>query len=154
MATSIGSEASIPNPALQSFSALVGEWKTTGSHPYVPDTTFHGRTTFDWLEGGAFLIMRSEIDEPKIPSGIAIFGSDDEAQKSFMLYFDERGVSRKYDVTMTRNQLEWSRADPSFSQRFIIAIEDDGNKMIGKGEMSRDGKAWERDLSLTYVRLA
>ena len=66
----------------------------------------------------------------------------------------KRGVSRKYDVTMTGNQLEWSRADPSFSQRFTIAIEGDGNKMIGKGEMSRDGKAWERDLSLAYLRLA
>jgi hypothetical protein len=152
MATNVGSEASIPNPALQSFNVLVGEWSTTGSHPYFPGTTFHGRATCDWLEGGAFLIMRTEIDEPQIPSGIAIIGSDDQARKYFMLYFDERGVSRKYDVTMTGNQLEWSRADPGFSQRFTITIEDDGNKMIGNGEMSREGKSWEKDLSLTYER--
>jgi hypothetical protein len=29
------------------------------------------------LDGGAFLIMHSEIDEPEVPSGIAIIGSDD-----------------------------------------------------------------------------
>jgi hypothetical protein len=154
MATKIGSAALIPNPALDPFRVFVGEWKTTGSHPYLPGTTLHGRTSFDWLEGGAFLIMRSEVDDPNIPSGVAIFGSDDAAKKYSMLYVDERGVSRKYDVTMTGNQLTWWRDEPSFSQRFTLAIEDDGNKMVGKGEMSRDGAAWEKDLALTFVRLS
>jgi hypothetical protein len=96
--------------------------------------------------------MHSEIDEPEIPSGVAIVGSDDVAGKYFMLYFDERGVSRKYDVTMSANQLTWWRDDPSFSQRFTITIADDGTKMRGEGEMSRHGAAWERDLTLTYIR--
>src|SRR5438034_9356528 len=78
-------EASIPNPALEPFAVLVGKWKTVGTHPLVPGTTFHGHTSFDWLEGGAFLVMHSEIDEPEIPSGIAIFGSDDAAGEYFML---------------------------------------------------------------------
>ena len=43
--------------------------------------------------------MRSEIDEPEIPSGLAIFGSDNATGEYFMLYFDERGVSRKYNVS-------------------------------------------------------
>src|SRR3954470_2493290 len=97
----IGSEALVPNPALRPFGVLVGQWRTTGTHPLVPGTTFHGRTSFAWHEGGAFLLMRSEIDESDIPSGVAIFGSDDEAGTFFMAYFDERGVSRKYDVTLT-----------------------------------------------------
>jgi hypothetical protein len=149
----IGGEALIPNPALQPFEVLTGEWKTTGKHPEVLDTTFHGRTSFTWHEGGSFLIMRSEIDEPEIPSGIAIFGSDDVAKTYYMLYFDERGVSRKYDVTITNNQLTWRRDDPNFSQRSSITIEDDGNTMTSKGEMSRDGAPWEEDLSLSYVRV-
>lgn len=153
MASLIGSEALRPNPALQPFEALVGEWQTTGTHPYVPGTIFHGRTSFAWYEGGAFLIMRSEIDEPEIPSGVAVFGGDDAAEAYFMLYFDERGVSRKYDVTMTGTLLTWRRDGPDFSQRNTIAIEDGGNTMVGKGEMSRHGAAWEDDLSLTYVRV-
>jgi len=153
MTRKIGSEALIPNPTLQSFEGLVGEWRTTGSHPYLPGTTLHGRTSFDWLEEGAFLIMRSEIDNPNFPSGVAIFGSGDVAKDYFMLYFDERSISRKYDVTMKGNTLEWWRDEPSFPQRFTIAIEDDGNTMVGEGEMSRDGAAWEKDLALTFVRL-
>ncbi len=149
----IGSKALIPNPALKPFAVLIGEWQTSGSHPYLPHTVLHGRTSFEWLEGGAFLIMRSEIDEPRFPDGIEIFGSDDVAKKFFMLHFDERGVSRKFDVTIEGNQLKWWRDDPSFSQRYNLTIEDNGNKLVSKGEMSRDGGAWEKDLELTYTRI-
>ncbi|MGH2549487.1 MAG: DUF1579 family protein [Thermomicrobiales bacterium] len=152
MMTTIGSEASIPNPALEFFGALIGEWQTTGTHPHVPGTTFHGRVSFAWLEGGAFVIMHSEIDEPGIPSGIAIFGSDDAAKTYFMIYFDERGVSRKYDVTISEKQLAWQRDDPSFSQRATATIEDD-SRIVTKGEMSRNGAAWENDLELVYTRI-
>lgn len=152
MTSPIGSEALIPNPALQPLAALVGEWRTTGTHPLVPGTTLHGRTSFTWHEGGAFLLMRSEIDEPEIPSGTAVFGSDDAAGTYFMLYFDERGVSRKYDVTVTGNQVMWRRAEAGFSQRWTMTVDDGGTTLAGKGEMSRDGGAWEDDLALTYVR--
>jgi hypothetical protein len=148
----IGSEALIPNPALQPFAALVGEWRTTGTHPLLPGVVFHGRTSFAWHEGGAFLIMHSEIDKAEVPSGVAIFGSDDDAGTYFMVYFDERGVSRKYDVTVAGNTMTWRRDTPSFSQRNTISIA--GDELVSKGEMSRDGGAWEGDLSLTYVRVA
>ena len=153
VATNIGSKALIPNPTLNPFQVLRGEWQTTGSHPYFPDTTLHGRTSFAWLEGGAFLIMHAELDDPNFPSGVVIVGSDDAAQQYFMLYFDERGVSRKYDVAMSGSQLKWWRDEPSFSQRFTITIEADGNTMVGQGEMSREGAAWEKDLALTLVRV-
>ena len=103
-------KAAIQNPALKAFSVLVGEWQTVGSHPYLPDTTLHGRTSFTWIEGGAFLVMRSEIAEEKIPAGIAIFGSDDASGEFFMLYFDERKVSRKYQVSFQDNILNNSVA--------------------------------------------
>lgn len=146
-------EASIPNPALAPLTPLVGEWKTVGTHPMVPGTTFHGRTSFTWLEGGAFLVMHSQIDEPEIPSGIAVFGSDDASETLFMLYFDERGVSRKYDVSFRDATLKWWRTAPDFSQRFTGRIADDGRTIVGEGELCRDGQTWEGDLQLTYTRL-
>jgi hypothetical protein len=145
-------EASIPNPALKPLSALIGKWRTVGTHPLVPGTTFHGHTTFEWVEGGAFLIMHSEIDEPGIPSAIAIFGSDDSTGEYFMLYFDERGVSRKYEVTLRDNTLKWWRNAPGFSQRFAGTFVDGGRTIVGKGELSKDGSRWEGDLQLTYTR--
>lgn len=152
MSRSIGQEAAKPNPALQRFGALVGEWQTEGTHPHVPGTTFHGRTVFQWIEGGAFLMMRSEIDEPEIPSGLAIIGSDDTAGTFYMLYFDERGVSRKMQTTLQDGVWTWWRDDPKFSQRFTTTLTEGAHAMASKGEMSKDGGAWEPDLQLTYKR--
>jgi len=118
MADTIGSEAAIPNPALQPLGFLVGEWRTEGSHPLMPGKILQGRTSFGWSDGGAFLVMRSEIDEPGIPSGIGIFGADDDANECSMLYFDERGVSRRYLVEVRSDQWKWWRDTPGFSQRF------------------------------------
>jgi hypothetical protein len=146
-------EASIPNPTLKLFSVLIGNWTTTGTHPLVPDTILHGRASFEWLENGAFLITRSEIDEPEFPSHVAIFGSDDLVDEYFMLYFDERAVSRKYQVTLQDNIWKMWRNAPGFSQRFTGTIVDDGNTIIGKWELSRDDTSWEKDLELTYKRV-
>lgn len=146
-------EASIPNVALQPLTPLVGRWKTVGTHPLIPGTTFHGHTSFTWFEGGAFLVMHSQIDEPGIPSAIAVFGSDDESDTLFMLYFDERGVSRKYEVTLRDATWQWWRNAPGFSQRFTGRIVDGGRTIIGQGELCRDGHTWEGDLQLTYTRI-
>ena len=146
-------EASIPNPALKPFGVLIGTWTTMGTHPLIPETIVHGRTSFEWLENGAFLMMRSEIDEPGIPSGLAIFGSDDSAGEYFMLYFDERGVSRKYEVSLHEDVWKMWRNAPGFSQRFTGTIVDGGNTIIGESELSRDDSSWQQDLQLTYKRL-
>ncbi len=143
----------ILNPALEPFSVLIGEWKTIGTHPKLPGITLHGHTSFNWMEGGTFLIMHSEMDEGKIPSGIAIFGSDNTKSEYFMLYFDERKVSRKYEVVFKDNVLKWWRNAPEFSQRYTFTFTDNNNTIIGKGEISGDGTTWEQDLDLTYTRV-
>jgi len=145
--------ASIPNPALEPFRVMVGNWNTSGTHGLVPDTILHGRTSFEWLEKGAFLLMRSQVEDPRFPSMVAIIGSDDAEGKYYMLTFDVRGVSRKYDVTLRDNIWKWWRNAPGFFQRYEGTIVDDGNKIIGKGELSRDSKTWEKDLNLTYTRV-
>lgn len=149
----IGLKAKIPNPALRPFSSFVGDWRTTGTHPAVPGTTLHGRASFAWLDGGAFLVWRSELDHPQFPAGIAIFGTDDVAKAWFISYFDERGVSRKYDVTVEGEGFTMRRNDPTFSQRATFTMEAGGDRIVSRGEMSRDGAAWEPDLSLIYERL-
>ncbi|HTL33589.1 MAG TPA: hypothetical protein VL326_10710 [Kofleriaceae bacterium] len=151
----MANRAAKQNPALHALSAIVGEWTTSGSHPLVPGVTLHGRTSFLWIEGGAFLRMESELDDRRFPNGIAIIGSDDNAGTLYMLYFDERGVSRKYNVEVDEDEQGWRwwRDDPKLAQRFKVTIEDGGNKMVGKGEMAKDGGEWEGDLDLTYTRL-
>lgn len=146
-------EAAIPNPALEPLSMLIGEWKTEATHPYFANRTFHGHASFNWIEGGAFILMHSGFNEEGIPSGIAIYGSDDATGEYFMLYFDERKVSRKYEVSMHDNVLKWWRNAPGFSQRYSYTFVDNGDTIMGKGELSRNGTDWEKDLEIKFTRL-
>jgi hypothetical protein len=142
------------NPALAPLDRAVGTWTVTGSHPYLPGRTLRGRVTFERIEGGAFIRMHSKPDDPEIPEGIALFGTDDADDSCVMLYFDERGVARRYAVALEANGFTWSRDAAELSQRFRVAIASDGSTMEGEGTMKRDGSDWEPDLRLSYVRAA
>ncbi len=141
------------NPALAVLERAVGTWAVTGSHPAFPGRTLRGRVTFEPIDGGAFVRMRAAMAEPEFPDGVAIFGTDGSRDTCTMLYFDERGVSRRYDVTLTGNRLVWARDEAGFAQRTTLTIDEDGARMTGAGEMSRAGGGWEGDLSLSYERI-
>jgi hypothetical protein len=142
-----------PNDALSSFAPLIGEWRMSATHPMLPGERFHGTSSFEWLEGGAFVLWRSAIDDARFPAGVAIFGSDNERGEYFMLYFDSRGVSRKYDIAVDGKTIRWSRNAPKLSQRNTWTVAEDGRSFAGKGEMSRDGGAWEGDLEVEFTRV-
>lgn len=147
---SFGKSPRIPNPALRVFDVLIGEWSWEGAHPMLPGVTLTGHTSFEWLEGGAFMIMHSRNEQGKIPNAVAIFGSDNSMAGLYMLYFDERGISRKQDVSFEGNVLRWWRNDPKFLQRNTLTFSPDRKTIVSKGEMSREGGPWEDDLSMTY----
>ena len=148
--SSVGGAANKPNPALKPFEFLIGDWRTTGTHPMTRGRQLLGRTSFTWHEGGAFLMMRSEVDEPGFPDGVAIIGSDDAAGRFSMIYFDERGVSRVMDVTVAEDSVTWRHDDPKFAQRLTIRREED--RLISKGLMSENGGPWTDDLSQVFER--
>jgi hypothetical protein len=145
-------EPTNPNPALIAFAVLIGEWEVIGTHPLVPNTTLTGHCSFKWIEEGAFISWHSEVHQKEFPKGVAIFGSDDAKGEYIMLYYDERKVSRKYKVSFKDNVLKWWRDAPGFSQRYTWTISDNGNTIIGKGELSKDGTTWEKDLEQTFTR--
>lgn len=97
--------------------------------------------------------MHAEVDNENVPTGVAIFGSDDSKGEYFMLYFDERKVSRKCDVAFEEGVLKWWRNAPGFSQRYTFTFVNNGDTIITKGELSKDGTTWEKDLDLTYTRV-
>ncbi|MEJ7627108.1 MAG: hypothetical protein WKF35_09605 [Ferruginibacter sp.] len=130
-------KASIQNPFLKTLETLFGEWKTVGTHPQFNDTILHGHASFKWIEGGAFLIIHSEIYHNKFPDTISFFGSDNSLGEYFMLSFDEREVSRKHVVFFQDNVLKWWRNTTGFSQLYTFTFTDNGNTIISKGELSK-----------------
>lgn len=146
-----GAEARIANPALEPLHFLLGSWRTSGTHPLLPGEVLMGRTSFSRHEGGAFLIVRSRIDHPPIPDGLAIVGCDGGAGRFAMLYFDEREVSRLFDLTAGDRTVTWRRDDPELAQSTTIAA-DGPDRLVGRGRMSEKGGAWAGDLSLVDER--
>ena len=149
------------NPVLDHLDALVGEWETEATHPYLPNAVIRGRATFEWLEGGYFLIWRAAYDHPQIPDAIAILGcgdsgdtgtSSDSDGECSMHYFDSRGVTRVYRIGAEPGVWRFWRDRPGFSQRYACTVSADRNTMEANGELSRDGTTWEQDLHVTYRR--
>ena len=144
------------NPALEHLSVFVGEWNTqitSMSFDPNPSAIAHGRTSFDWLEAEAFLIQHSEASDTRFPRGIAVIGPDDAAETYCMLYFDSRGVSRIYQMSLYGNVWKVWRDFPGFSQRFTGTFSDDRNIITARWEKSGDGSNWELDFNLTYTRV-
>ena len=146
----VGAEAQKPNAALKPFGFLIGEWRTTGTHPMAPGRKLAGRTSFAWHAGGAFLIMRNEVDAPGFPDGVAIIGSDNAAAGFSMIYFDERGVSRVMDVTVAERTVTWRHDSPELTQ--CLTITNEGDRLVSKGLMSENGGPWKEDLSQVFER--
>jgi hypothetical protein len=141
------------HPALEYLDALVGEWETEATHQFYPGTVVRGRSTFEWLEGGYFLIQRSRNEHPDFPDSIAIFGCDDAGGGCSMHYFDSRGVSRVYGVDAGEGVWRFWRDWPGFSQRFTGTFSEDGDTVTGNVELSTDGATWEWDLQISYRRV-
>ena len=133
---------------LELLRALTGAWTTEGSHPLLPGAVLRGRATFEWLDGGKFLIWRSHYDHPEIPDAVAVTGVTDDQLS--MHYFDTRGVHRVYSVDAGPGMWRFWRDDPGFSQRFTGTFNDAGDTLTSRGQFSRDGGTWEDDLALTY----
>jgi hypothetical protein len=140
------------NPALTPLDRALGTWTATGSHPYFPERVLRGRAIFERTEGGAFIRMQSTMEDPEFPEGVAIFGTDDDNGTCTMLYFDSRGVSRRYEVVFHEDGFTWSRESPQFSQSFRVTIARDGSTMESEGKMKKGGGPWEPDLRTSYAR--
>jgi hypothetical protein len=139
--------------ALSKLEVLVGEWRMQASLADAPA----GRTAFEWLTGGQFLVQRWEVPHPQAPDGIAIIGLAPDGGGYTQHYFDSRGVARVYAMglgdgvwTLLRERPDFSALD--FSQRFTGKFSLGGEEITGRWETSRGGSAWEPDFDLIYTR--
>ena len=141
-----------PTRSLKQFDILIGQWTMVGTHPQLPSAV-HGHSTFEWLREGALLVWHFNwAPGQQIPNDYSVIGHDDAVDTCSMLYTDERGVARIYQMTLEDGVWKMWRDSPDFSQRMTGTFSEDGNTITWKGEMSHDGSTWEGDLSVIYTR--
>ena len=143
---------------MERLEELIGEWTVEASFPGAPSAGAVGRTAFEWMPGGRFLVQRWEVSHPDAPDGLAIIGADTDGEAYIQHYFDSRGVARVYAMTFDDGVWTLSRTSPdfsplNFSQRFTGTFGGDGKTIQGRWETSDDGSSWHHDFDLTYTRV-
>lgn len=143
------------NPALSELGVLIGVWRVELTNAEFLDDggAASGTMTVDWLDG-AFVVLRSSMDDAGPPASVSVIGRNEERDDYELLYADERGVSRIYRMSFKDHVWIQRREDPGFHQRFEGTIELGDNRIVAAWMKSHDdGTTWEHDFDLTYTRL-
>jgi|SRR5215203_3630680 len=138
-----------PASALQPLAPLIGSWATEATHPRF-DGVVRGRTTFEWLEGGHFLLQRSHNEHELFPDALGVLGLAEDGEALVHEYFDSRGVRRTYGAALEDGVLRLRREHPGFDQRFSAALGTD--EFEGLWQVAESPGDWRDDLRVTYRR--
>ncbi len=138
------------DPALVPFDALIGTWATEAKHRLF-DEVVTGSVTYEWLEGGRFLIQRSRNDHELLPDAISVIGAPETGEGLVMEYFDSRGVRRTYGVSLEDGVLRTWRDQPGFDQRSSATLGPDSFESMA--QLAERPGEWMDDLKTTYRRV-
>ena len=139
------------DPLLAPFEALIGTWSTEAKHRLVDEVVL-GSTTFEWLEGGHFIVLRSHNDHELFPDAISVIGRPESGDGLVLEYFDSRGVRRTYEVSLEDGVLRWWRNQPGFDQRAYAKLGSDSFEFVG--QFAETPGDWLDDLRTMYRRRA
>ena len=140
------------NEELAKLEMLVGEWTLTMTDAWFldsPDIRVSGEATLAWLDD-SFLELRGSLGTDQ-GSWHWVIGRSDAREQLVLLYHDDRGVLRVFDMAFGDGQWTLNREDPDFHQRFIATVADD--RIDSRWEASEDaGATWRKDFDLIFER--
>lgn len=133
---------------------FLGHWKMDIIHPHLQPNPISGNTHFDWLEE-TYLVQHTQIDKAEFPNSTSIYDWDLMTEQYLMHYFDTRGVTRLYQMTLENGvwKLWRDKADFSpltFNQRFTGTFDEKGTVIESAWEASDDGITWSHDFKIVY----
>jgi hypothetical protein len=118
-----------------------------------PNAIIRGSVTFEWAEGGDFLVVRQGAKGDGMPWATWMIGRDQDATDYTALYFDDRRVSRVYCMSFARSVWKMWRNAPKLSQTFVGMLSESKTTIKANWAKSLDGKKWEHDFDITYRRI-
>src|SRR5690242_3781302 len=139
------------NPALKSLEGLVGDWSMELSNASFlphPSDTVKGSVSFEWVQGGAFLLLRMG------DAALWLISRDEAVPNYSVLYYDSRSVSRVYEMSFSEGVWRMWREAPGFWQRYEGTVSKDGKTISARWEKSSDGTRWEHDFDVTYTKVS
>jgi hypothetical protein len=145
--------------AMRSLEVFVGEWSMQPVFANAELNGVAGRAVFEWTLGGHYLAQRTEVDHPEAPDSFAVIGVDSAGDGYTQHYFDSRGVTRLYAMSLRERVWTLLRVIPDFSpldfsQRYVGTFGSDWSSIVGRWETSADGSSWQPDFDLSYTRIS
>jgi hypothetical protein len=134
---------------LEPFAALIGTWDTEATHPLF-DGVVPGSVTYEWLEGGHFVVVHSHNEHELFPDAICVIGAPEAGEGLVMEYFDSRGVRRTYGISLEDGVLRSWRDHPGFDQRMTARLGPDGFEAVF--QLAETPGEWKDDLRVIYRR--
>jgi len=139
------------DPQLAGFDVLIGTWASTAAHRLM-DEVVSGTCTWEWMDGGHFVVHRTRYDHELLPDALCVIGVPEGGDGLVMEYFDTRGVRRTYTLALEDGVLSYWRDQPGFDQRYSATL--DAEAFEGMSQLAETPGEWMDDLKVTYRRKA
>ena len=136
-----------PNSALQELEILVGDWKMElANASFLPSSseTVTGMPQLSGWRRALFWFMYMGSRPLGTPDAIWLISRDASTPDYVVFYYDNRKVSRVYEMSFLDGTWKMWRNSPEFSQRFEGKVSDDGNIITAHCEKSSNGSTWEQ----------
>jgi hypothetical protein len=119
-----------PSPQLKSLGRLVGTWNVSGPE-------IHGGVTFEWMEGGFFLIQRIDFDHAgRRIKGIEIIGHErgfraEPSEEIKSRLYSNTGDTLDYVYELERNTLTIWGGEKGSPAYYRGTFSEDSNTLTG-----------------------
>src|SRR5262249_7190817 len=145
--------------AMKKLDFLVGQWKGEGWMEFAPGQrrTFKGAEVVQRKLDGLLVSMDGEHrgqvggkgEEVVVHSAFALVSYDEKAKRYRFQAFTGRGNFEDTEAKVSDGQMVWGMKVPQFGDvRYTIKLDDKG-RWVEIGEVSRDGKVWQRFFEMT-----
>ncbi len=115
-----------PYPILRTLERLVGRWRVSGSY-------LQGTLTFEWMEGGFFLIQHVDAHHgEQAIKGIEYIGFDEDTQTLRSHYMDTRGDNFTYTWEVQGDRLRIWFGEKGSDNFYEGKFSPDGNSGTGR----------------------
>lgn len=134
-----------PHPTLKSLDRLVGSWQAsdpTGANG------ISGKTTFEWLPGGFFLVQRIEFGDTK---GVEMIGYDKESGSIKSQFFGASELILKYTYKIEGDTLTVSIDMPQAKGQYAARFSPDGKSLTGRWDWIENGEKQGYTAMLTRI---